>query len=261
VLSVASTPGVWFDGTAATANRLARAQNDFGAQMVRDRPGRYALFATLPMLDIDSTMRELEYALDTLKADGIGLQTSYGDKWPGDAFYRPVFEELNRRKAVVYFHPLSADCCDNLNYGIPAFIGEYPQDTTRAIVSLLVSGSLARYRDIQWLFSHGGGTLPMIAGRIDYFVGQRKDVERFAPQGILVELQRLYYDTANATFSSPMAALLKLVPSSQVVYGSDFPYVSTAPQQQQLAQIGLDMGQIDAIRSANAMRLIPRLKG
>jgi predicted TIM-barrel fold metal-dependent hydrolase len=243
----------------ATANRLARSQNEFGAQMVRDRPGRYALFATLPMLEIDSTLKELEYALDTLKADGIGLQTSYGDKWPGDAFYRPVFQELNRRKSVVYFHPLAANCCGNLSYGTFPAVVEYPHDTTRAVLSLLFSGSFTQYRDIKWLFSHGGGTVPMLSGRVDYFARFRKDLDRFAPQGVLAELQRLHYDTANAAYPSPMAALLKMVPTSQVVYGSDFPYVPSASQQQQLAQLGLDMGQIDAIRSANAVRLIPRL--
>ena len=261
VLSVSSTPGVWIDGTVATANRLARSQNEFGAQMVRDHPGRYALFATLPMLEIDSTMRELEYALDTLKADGIGLQTSYGDKWPGDAFYRPVFQELNRRKAIVYFHPLSANCCGNLQYGTFPAVIEYPHDTTRAVLSLLLSGSFAQYRDIKWLFSHAGGTVPMLSGRVDYFARFRQDIDRFAPQGVAAELARLYYDTANAAYPPPMAALLKLVPSTQVVYGSDFPYVATGPQQQQLADLGLDGTQLQGIRSANAERLIPRLKG
>ena len=74
---------------------------------MRDHPGRFGLFATLSMLDIDATLKEIEYAFDTLKADGIGLQSSYGDKWLGNPVYRPVLEELNRRKAVVYVHPWS----------------------------------------------------------------------------------------------------------------------------------------------------------
>ena len=109
MLSVASTPGVWFDaGPEAAAGMVARLQRVCGAEMVRDFPGRFGLFATLSMLDIDATLKEIEYAFDTLKADGVGLQTNYGDKWLGNAAYRPVFEELNRRKAVVYVHPLVA---------------------------------------------------------------------------------------------------------------------------------------------------------
>jgi 6-methylsalicylate decarboxylase len=261
VLSVSSTPGLWIDGTVATANRLARSQNEFGARMVRDNPGRYALFATLPMLDADSTstLRELEYALDTLKADGIGLQTSYGDKWPGDASYRPVFQELNRRKSIVYFHPLAPNCCGNLGYGTFPAVVEFPHDTTRAVLSLLLSGSFAQYRDIKWLFSHAGGTVPMLAGRMEYFFKFRKDLAQFAPDGVEGEFRRLHYDTANATHESSMASLLKLVPGSQVTFGSDYPYVPMAEQAASLRELGLSDAEVRAIESGNAVRLIPRL--
>src|ERR1700753_949152 len=102
ILSIASPPGVWFDVAPAVAGRLARACNEYAAEMMRDHPGRFGLFATLSMLDADATLKEIEFAFDTLKADGIGLQSSYGDKWLGNAAYTPVLEELNRRKAVVY---------------------------------------------------------------------------------------------------------------------------------------------------------------
>jgi len=260
VLSLASTPGVWFDLGAADAARMARDSNEYGAQMVRDYPGRFGLFATLPMLDTDSTLQELAYAFDVLKADGVGLQTNYGDKWPGDPAYRPVFEELNRRKAVVYFHPLVASCCGRLSVGTFPAVIEVPHDTTRAVTSLLLSGSFARYRDIRWLFSHGGGTVPMLAGRIEYFAKNRKDVDQFAPDGIIGEFRRLHYDTANATAPAAMAALLKLVPDSQVTYGSDYPYVPVDSQLRALEGLGLSDAQVRAIESGNAMRLIPRLQ-
>ncbi|HEX9463770.1 MAG TPA: amidohydrolase family protein [Alphaproteobacteria bacterium] len=261
VLSLASTPGVWFDQGAEAANKMARLCNDYGAGMVRDHPGRFGLFATLPMVDIDATLKEIEYVFDTLKADGVGLQTNYGDKWPGDPAYKPVFEELNRRKAVVYFHPLAASCCGNLSVGTFPAVIEVPHDTTRAVTSLLLSGTFARYRDIKWLFSHAGGTVPMLAGRIEFFSNFRKDREQFAPDGIEAEFKRLHYDTANATAPASMAALLKLVPVSQVVFGTDYPYVPTAPQEAGLKKIGLSAGDQQAIETSNAIRLVPRLKG
>jgi len=260
ILSLASTPGVWFDQPAPEVAKMARLCNDFGAQMVRDHPGRFGLFATLPMIDVDSSLKEIDYALGTLKADGFGLQTNYGDKWAGDAAYRPIFEELNRRKAVVYFHPLVASCCGRLSVGTFPAVIEVPHDTTRAVTSLLLSGTLARYRDIKWLFSHAGGTVPMLAGREEYFFNFRKDREQFAPNGIEAEFQRLYYDTANATHPASMAALLKLVPDSQVTYGSDYPYVPMDTQVRSIDALGLTGAQVAAIESGNAERLIPRLK-
>jgi len=260
VLSLASTPGVWFDSGPEKAHAMARLCCDFGAEMVRDRPGRYGLFAPLSMLDIDSTLKEIEYAFDTLHADGINLQTNYGDKWLGHPVYKPVMEELNRRKAVVFVHPLVASCCANLSVGAYPAVIEVPHDTTRTVVSLLLSGTFARQRDIKWLFSHGGGTIPFLAGRIEAFYDKKgRAPGGFAPDGIEAEFRRLYYDTANATHPAAMAALTTLVPSSQISYGTDYPYFPL-DQIDNLRKLGLAPSALEAISSANAERLIPRLR-
>ena len=259
MLSLASTPGVWFDAGPQAAHDMARLCCDFAADMVRDHPGRYGLFAPLSMLDVDVTLKEIEYVFDTLKADGVNLQTNYGDKWLGDAVYKPVLEELNRRKAVVYVHPLVASCCGNLNVGTFPAVIEVPHDTTRTVVSLLLSGTFARLRDINWLFSHAGGTIPFLAGRLEAFYDQRaRGPNGFAPDGVEAELRRLYYDTANATHPASMAALLALVPVSQITYGTDYPYFSLN-QIEKLRQQNLAPADLEAIASGNASRLVPRL--
>jgi predicted TIM-barrel fold metal-dependent hydrolase len=259
VLSLASTPGTWFDAGAEKAHDMARLCCDFGAEMVRDKPGRYGLFAPLSMMDIDTTWKEIEYAFDTLKADGINLQTNYGDKWLGDPVYKPVLEELNRRKAVVYVHPLVASCCGRLSVGAFPAVIEVPHDTTRTVTSLLLSGSFAQQRDIKWLFSHAGGTIPFLAGRIEAFYDQRaRGPNGFAPDGIEAELRRLNYDTANATHPAAMAALMKLVPVSQITYGTDYPYFPL-DQINSLRKLDLAPADLAAIMSGNAARLVPRL--
>jgi 6-methylsalicylate decarboxylase len=257
VLSLASTPGAWFDAGPQAAHDMARLCCDFAAEMVRDKPGRYGLFAPLSMLDTDATLKEIEYALDTLKADGVNLQTNYGDKWLGDATYQPIFEELNRRKAVVYVHPLVASCCGRLNIGTFPAVIEVPHDTTRTIVSLLLSGTFARLRDIKWLFSHAGGTIPMLAGRIGSFFDRAGNRDRFAPDGIEAEFRRLYYDTANATHPASMAALTTLIPMSQITYGSDYPYYPL--NQIENLRRTLSSQDLATISSGNAVRLLPRL--
>jgi predicted TIM-barrel fold metal-dependent hydrolase len=134
---------------------------------------------------------------------------------------------------------------------------EVPHDTTRTVTSLLLSGSFARYRDIKWLFSHAGGTIPMMAGRIDAFYGRSPKLKEFAPDGIFAELARQHYDTANATSVPAMAALLKLVPVSQITYGTDYPYFPL-DQINNLRKLDLAPADLEAISSGNASRLCPK---
>lgn len=254
ILSI-STPGTWF-GDAEEARRLARLCNDYAAEMARNHPGRYGLFASLPMPDVEGCLREIEHAFDALKASGIGLMTSYAGKWPGDPLFAPVFEELNRRKAVVYFHPLAPDCCEHLMPYLPSAYTEWLQDTNRAVTSLLFSGALARYRDIRFLFSHAGGGIPMLAGRLVNMAKQRGDVAQIAPEGVEHELRRLYYDTANSTTAPTMAALLAFAPITQIVFGSDYPYYTIAENLDGLARVKLSARHRRAIERGNAARLL-----
>jgi predicted TIM-barrel fold metal-dependent hydrolase len=252
-------PGARLTRDIENTRTLARICNEFGAQMVRDYPGRFGLFATLPMPDVDGCLREIEYSLDTLHADGIGMMTSWDNTYPGDPALTPIFEELNRRKAVVFFHPLAGNCCGNVVAGINEAILEYPYDTGRAIVSLLLSGSLARFRDIKFIFSHAGGPIFMLAGRIENTVSHMPDYKQKMPDGVRGELQRLYYDTANSAFPQNFAAVLSYLPISQLLFGSDTPYVSIADNVKNFGALELSDADRKAIERGNAVRLLPRL--
>jgi predicted TIM-barrel fold metal-dependent hydrolase len=258
VLSI-SSPGIYF-GDKAEARHMARLCNEYAAQMGRDHKDRFGLFAAVPMPDVDGTLAEIQHALDVLKADGIGFTTSYDDLYPGDARFAPVFDELNRRKAVAYFHPLAAPCCGHVVPGVPASVIEYPQDTARAVLSLLSSGALARYRDIRFIFSHAGASIPVLSGRIANSLKPRKDLAQIAPDGVENELKKLHYDTANSAYAPTMAALLSFVPASQVLFGSDFPYLTIGQNVEGFAKLELADAQRRAIDRANAERLFPRLR-
>jgi predicted TIM-barrel fold metal-dependent hydrolase len=266
ILSISPAGGGWFAQPAADRAKMVRLCNDSGAQDSRDHPGRFGLFAALPMPDIDASLKEIAYALDTLKADGVGLFTSFGDKWPGEADYAPVWEELNRRKAIVYFHPYAPNCCGSLVKGIPDSILEYPYETPRTILSLLFNGALAKYRDIKWLFSHGGAALPTFAGRINQLSRLRAETSvqaggGFAPNGIDYELKRLYFEIANAFYKPSMDAIMDYMPLSQLVFGTDYPYVGVSDTANGLDKLGLNADSLAAIQRGNAMALLPRLKG
>ena len=250
--------GVTFDAGEA-GRSLARKSNEFGAQLAKDYPASFGLLAALPLPNPQASLMEIEYALDTLHADGIALLSSYGDKWLGDAAYAPVFEELNRRKAVVFVHPTAPNCCANLIPHVSASTIEFLFDTTRTIESLLVNGTFSRFPNLQFIFSHGGGALPMLANRIARLFP--KNLAAQAPNGVLYELRRHYYDTASASNPTSLSALMNLIPSSQILFGSDFPFLSAGDTASDLMHSGLPAGTVEAIDRANAVRLFERLKG
>lgn len=248
-----------FSNGTQEARGMVRKHNEYSAQLVQDYPGRFGMFAALPLPDQEGSLKEIGYALDVLKADGIGLWTSYLDKWPGDPAFAPTFEELHRRKAVVFFHPATATCCRNLMPGIAPGIIEYDIDTGRAITSLLINGTFARFPDIRFIFSHSGGILPLLAGRIadDFPEGRAASV----PRGVPYELKKLYYEVAHATSAPTLAALTKFVPLSQIMLGTDFPMVEDMGiTLDGLARYGFSAADLRLIHRANAEQLFPRLR-
>jgi predicted TIM-barrel fold metal-dependent hydrolase len=253
-------PGVWF-GETEPARKLAREVNDYGAQMVRDHKGRFGLFAALPLPDPEGSLKEIAYALDTLHADGIGLFTSYKDKYLGDPAFAPVLEELNRRKAVVYVHPVTPACCGpGLVKGVPPSVIEYATDTTRTVTSLIFgeAGSAFRFPDIRWIWSHSGGTLPFLTGRLIRLAHERKDARM--PDGPLPILRKHFYEVAQGNTPGQLAALMKLVDVSQVLFGSDFPYREALEAADGLRDYKFSNADAAAIDHGNAMRLMPGIR-
>ena len=259
VLSCWSIPGVWLGADAAGMRRYARLHNEYAAKMMADHPGRFGLFAALPLPDVEGSLKEIEYAFDTLKAQGVGLMTNYGDKWPGDPAFKPVFDELNRRGAVAYFHPLAPNCCVAVQPGLSNAVLETPYDTPRAILSLMMNGYFKDMTNMKFMFAHGGGPLSVLAGRISGLTRFVPRIKQVAPQGVEAEFRKLYYDTANAAYKPTMAALLALVPSSQVLFGTDYPYVGGSYNAAGLKAIELRAADRHAIEAGNALRLLPNL--
>jgi predicted TIM-barrel fold metal-dependent hydrolase len=250
-------PGTWF-GNVEESRGLTRRLNDYAASMVRDHPGRYGLFACIAPPDVEGSLKEIEYGFDTLKADGIALLTSYGTSYLGDASFAPVYAELNRRKALVYVHPTSPNCCKSLVPGIPVGSIEYATDTTRTIAHLVFSGTVSKFPDIRWIFSHSGGTLPFLTGRFIRLANERKPAH--LPNGPLPEFRKFHYELAQGNTPSQIAALLKMVPIAQVLYGTDFPFRPGAEVNAGIADYGFSAADLQSIERGAALTLLPRLK-
>lgn len=253
VLSV-TTPGVWF-GDAAAARALARNCNEYGASLARENRNRFGAFAALPLPDVTGSLREVAYALDTLHLMGVGMYTSYGRRWLGDPLFTPLFEELDRRNAIVFVHPTLNECCADLLPDVSESIIEYGTDTTRTIASLVFSGAASRYPGVRFIFSHGGGTFPFLIERFEG-LAKRAPIAARLPHGLRHELTRFHYDTAQASNPAAMSALKHVVPSSQILFGTDYPYRRASEYLGALEACGFSAGEIDAIHRQNAERLM-----
>jgi 6-methylsalicylate decarboxylase len=249
--------------------KQAREYNEYAARIGRDHPGRFGLFASLPMHDVAGALKEIEYALDTLKADGFGISTSYGDMWLGDPQLRPIFEEMNRRKAVVYVHPNDAPCCTpaTLTYEKQGISGpwiEWPMNTARTILSLMANGNTRQFSGVRFIFSHGGGVMPLLLSRVAGFtdwaaVGPEKLHEMF-PDGIESEFRKFYFEGAQAYAPENMGALMKLVPASHILFGTDYNRFPISHSVKLFESLKLSSGVRRAIERDNAVTLLPRWK-
>ena len=267
--------GIGFPGPIPFSNnldagrKLAREYIEYGAAIGTDHAGRFGLFAALPMHDVDGSLEEIQYALDYLNTDGFGISTSYGDMWLGDKTFRPIFEELNRRKAVVYVHPNDARCCtpQTLAYEQPPVSGpwiEWPVNTARTIFSLIANGVLRQFPAVRFIFSHGGGVMPLLLSRITGFsdwpaVGPEK-LRQLFPQGIEAEFRQLYFELAQAYDSVNFEALRKLVPSKHILFGTDYNRFPIAHSVALFEKLHISAALRRSIERENAVALFPRFR-
>lgn len=256
-----TTPGLYF-GDAAASAKLARICNDYAATLRTNYPGRFGMFTALPLPDVEASLKEMAYALDTLKADGVGLFSSYaGGIWLGSPKLDPLFAELDRRKAVVFVHPTSNACCADLTEpNVDDSVIEYETDSARTIANYIFSGAAEKYPNVRLIFSHGGGTMPDLIGR---FLVKQSDPQFGArvPGGVVNRLRTFYYDTAQIANPGALAALNSLVQPDHILFGTDFPYGSAPQVMAALPKAGnFTAADMQRIGFANAASLFPRLR-
>jgi 6-methylsalicylate decarboxylase len=255
LLSV-STPGVHL-GHVEEARKMAREVNEFAADAVRAAPGRFGFFATLCLPDVAGSLAELEYAFDSLRADGVILLANSRGVYLGDPAFDSLFDELNRRKAVVFVHPSQPPGLEPLPK-LPTFVADFLVDTTRAAVRLAGSGTLERCPDLKIVLSHAGGFVPYAAYRLALAASPRND----SADG-LAQLKKFYFDVALSSSPSALPSLLAFAAPGHVTYGSDWPF---APEpvvgsfRGLYERFPLDDAQRRSIDRGAAESLFPRLR-
>src|SRR5579862_4455285 len=258
-----STPGV-HTGDSAKARTLARRCNEFSADLVRSRPDRFGGFACLPLPDIDASLGELAYALDVLGLHGFVLFTNSNGVYLGDPVLEAVFEELERRKTIVYVHPNPSPDAVAHSLGLPDNLLDFPTDTNRAVAQMHYTNRFARTPNVKYIFSHAGGSIPYLAARFA-IIDEMGFIEGAERRGTAADLfRRVHWDTALSA-SDPVFRLLRDVAGiDHVLFGTDFPYLrrdlAVTARQGILESSELSHSEKQAVLVGNAVRLFPRLQ-
>lgn len=243
-----SSPGVHL-GPGTRAPDLARQVNEDGQRAVVDHPGRFGLFASLPLPDVDAALAEISYCCEQLAVDGFVVLTNIGGTYISDASFGPIFRELNRRRARVLLHPTSPACWEQTSLGRPRPMLEFFFDTTRAVVDLVLNGVVSANPDLALIVPHAGATLPVVAERVRAFASVlAPDVDVFSA------LAGLHFDLAGFAVPRQLDALLTLTTLDHLHYGSDFPFTPESV----VAEATRRIDEVDALADAlapNTMRL------
>jgi predicted TIM-barrel fold metal-dependent hydrolase len=260
-----SDPVIYFGDISFTRD-LSRRMNELIAELIQKYPGRFGSFASLPLPDVDAAISELNYAMDILKLDGVGLLSNIDSTYLGDAKFDRLFQELNTRKSIIYIHPSTIPGWNTARLALPPFLVDAPHDTTRAVTNLLYSGTFERYPDITYILAHAGGTVPYLVSRI--LLGEQyRDfsdfVKQIAPKGMINYLKNLYYDTALSASPHCLRSLQELADNSHILFGSDYcfapDYIAASGIKGLKEYFGSSSDTLKAIELDNAMKLFPRL--
>jgi predicted TIM-barrel fold metal-dependent hydrolase len=256
-----STPGVHM-GDDAAARDLARRVNEISAELIKQRPDRFGGFAALPLPDVDGALRALEYGLDVLKLDGVVLFSNARGIYLGDARFRPLFDELERRAAVVFVHPTSSPDPAARTLGLPDSLIDFTADTTRAVAQLHYGGTFARTPNVKYIFSHAGGTIPYLATRFS-IVDEMNVIPGAEVRGKAADtLRSLYWDTALSWHPQNLHMLRSVVGIGQVLFGSDYPYLrrdlAVSCRHEVESSAELQANEARDVLVGNALQLFPR---
>jgi len=260
ILSI-STPGIQLKERHASWE-LAQKCNELAVSLISKYPKRFGAFASIPMTNLDDAVHEVTHALDVLKLDGVILFTNSNGVYLGDSTLRPLFDELQKRKAVVYVHPNESPDTVAHTLGLADNLIDFPIDTTRAIAELHYGGTFAATPDVKYIFSHAGGTIPYLAGRLA-IVDEMKVMGDSSKTGTIAEtFRKLYWDTALAWSDSVLHTLREIAGADKILFGTDFPYLRKDIAVRSKVNVN-DSKQLSSeekkqILGTNALQLFPR---
>lgn len=212
-------------GDTEECRQTIRRYNEYCAKLKAKHPGKFRFCASLPLPDVDAAIAEAVYALDSLGADGVKLATNSRGQYLGDKDLDPLMQVLDERNAVIILHPHKpVPVNEKLMAALPLAAYEYPAETTRAILNMLVRNVLVRYPHVKVVVPHCGSFLPLAIPRMKALLPALQAKRMVGEVDVAANLSRLYYDLAGAASPAIIRSMLTITSPDHILYGSDYPY-------------------------------------
>jgi predicted TIM-barrel fold metal-dependent hydrolase len=207
----------------ADAVQAARLCNDSFAELTHRYPDRFAAYVSLPLPHVDASLRELERGLDQLGFVGATMALAVMDRSTAEVEFEPIYAELNRRAAVLFYHPaftgLRAPFINDYRLGTAA--GASIEDSVM-VLHLIVRGIPFRFPNVKYVIPHFGGLIPMQLQRLDnQLPAQHPDL----PEKPSETARRLYYDTVGHGSQAALHCAWQAFGPRHLVTGSDYPFL------------------------------------
>lgn len=232
-----SSPHFYFDNS-EEAVLLGKTIDEYAASLKKAYPDKIMFATSLPVPDMDAAIKAVEYAYDELNADAVKLPSNACGVYPGDEKYDKLFEELNKRKAVVILHPTAPTAIPSGCFTAkPLPLFEFIADTTRAVINLIESGAAEKYPNVKIVVPHCGSFLPNVIDRLSGItsvlaakgIGQAVDTKK--------SLENFYFDIAGDALPSGIKILLTLTDEDHILFGGDFPYTPSIRIEQKVRDL------------------------
>ncbi|MGC8817481.1 MAG: amidohydrolase family protein [Candidatus Hadarchaeum sp.] len=237
------------------AVRIARESNDELSEISRKNP-RFLAFATVPMKYPALAIREMERSVNELGLRGIKIPSNVDGKpldWKG--FY-PIYETAERLEIPILIHPTTPLMSEVMrDYGLTTVVG-FLFDTTLAVLRLIFSGTLEKFKGLRLILPHAGSIIPYLISRIDHQYAINPDCKKRISRPPSEYFQRIYVDTAQSFYLPAFNCAYQLMTAERMVLGSDYPFVSLEKSVEFIKNLNVSDGEKEKILSENAKRLL-----
>lgn len=255
VQALSLSPPMLYWAPADLGRELASVFNDEVAAICRAHPDRFVPLATLPLQDVDAALVEAARAVGE-GSRGLYIGTNVNGRYLDDPAFGPLWTYAERARVPVFTHPLdNAGEARMDRWHLANSVGN-PGETALAAGRLIMGGVLDRFAGVQVVLAHGGGSLGCVVGRMDHAYAVRPECREAIPQRPSAYLRRLYFDTITHD-DRTLRLLVDAAGADRVLLGTDQPYDMADPDPAgRLRRLGLSRGDVEAIASGNAARLL-----